>query len=162
MDWKEFFKPNIPKLIILAVLILVFMVFPAYMCSTKTCILDAQIRVGIPLGFYPVGSAMCWEGKCPEPLNFSWLNFVIDIIFWFILVCFLVAWYKHPQKWRTLSLIVITLLLVFLLFYIGISLMNGNWGVILNPVIIIILMILIIGVYAYLINKSKFFGLRKK
>ncbi|MBW2990128.1 hypothetical protein KY348_00310 [Candidatus Woesearchaeota archaeon] len=162
MDWKEFFKPNISKLIILVVFILIFMVYPAYKCSTQTCILDAQMLVGIPLGFYPVGSAMCWGGKCPEPLNFSWFNLVIDIIFWFIFACLLVAWYKHPQKWRILLLALMTSLIIFLLFYLGINLMSGKWGVSFNPIIILILVILIIGVYAYLINKSNFFGLRKK
>ncbi|MFH1545711.1 MAG: hypothetical protein ABIE23_06540 [archaeon] len=83
MDWKNFFKPGLFK-------VLVFLVFAAvnYFLIKKTFALFGMILVGWPLEFYPVGRIYClgiWG--CMEGMSLSWANFFINLIIWYLLAC---------------------------------------------------------------------------
>ena len=93
-NFKEFFKPTIAKVLIF----LIFGVFNYYII-THTIILDATILVGIPLGFYPVGSTYVQYGKpMPTIPNFSVINFIIDIIFWYVISAVIINLYFFAGK----------------------------------------------------------------
>jgi hypothetical protein len=85
MDWKEFFRPGVLKL----TLFLLLMAGINYWIISTTVILDARILVGLPLGFWPVGSFMARLLNSPAPpkVVFSWLNFFADVIFWYLAAC---------------------------------------------------------------------------
>ena len=88
MGWKTFFKPTIVKVAIF----LLLMGGLNYLIISSTRIFDARILVGLPLGFWPIGGFMVAPGM-PEPptIEFSWVNFIIDIIFWYLISCGVVA-----------------------------------------------------------------------
>jgi len=84
MGWKEFLKPDWRKIL----LFIITMGGLNYFWITGTLVCDARILVGLPLGFYPIGSFMIWPGSStPSNVEFSWINFAIDILFWYILAC---------------------------------------------------------------------------
>jgi len=90
MNWKEFLKPTIGKMI----LFLILMGGLNYWIISTTFILDARVLVGLPLAFYPIGGFMIWEDAPPPPrVEFSWSNFAIDVAFWYVVSCGLVAFY---------------------------------------------------------------------
>jgi hypothetical protein len=95
MDWKTFFKPTIAKIIIF----LLLMGGLNYLIISSTYILDARILVGLPLGFWPIGSFMMWpNAPTPPTVEFSWINFIIDIVFWYLVSCGVVALYHTIRK----------------------------------------------------------------
>ncbi len=49
--------------------------------------LDARILLGLPLPFYPKGGFNLNFGANPPIVVFSWLNFILDILFWYIVAC---------------------------------------------------------------------------
>jgi len=88
---KEFLMPTFWKII----LFLILMVGLNCWIIFSTHILDARILVGLPLPFYPIGSFMIWSNMPPPPIvEFSWINFVIDIIFWYVVSCLIVFIYS--------------------------------------------------------------------
>jgi len=58
-----------------------------YLIISTMHVQDARILVGLPLGFWPIGSFMLLPGKIPPIVEFSWINFIIDIIFWYLISC---------------------------------------------------------------------------
>ena len=89
MSWKEFFKPTIAKTLILIIL----MGGISYYLTSTTHILDGMTLVGFPLGFWPVGSyyaGFANKVQILSALNFSWVNFISDLIFWYLVSCILV------------------------------------------------------------------------
>lgn len=95
MKWKTFFRPTISKII----LFLILMGGLNYLIISTTYILDARILVGLPLGFWPIGSFMMWQGApTPPTVEFSWINFIIDIAFWYLISCVVVALYHEIRK----------------------------------------------------------------
>ena len=95
MNWKEFIKPTIGKVVIF----LVLMGGLNYLHISTTYVCDATILVGLPLGFYPIGSFWAALGAPPPPtVEFSWGNFSIDVIFWYIVSCGVVALYYKISK----------------------------------------------------------------
>ena len=96
MDWKTFFKPTIAKII----LFLLLMGGLNYWIISSTYVLDARILVGLPLGFWPIGSFKIWRPNAPPPptVEFSWINFIIDIVFWYLISCGIVALYHEIRK----------------------------------------------------------------
>lgn len=88
MNWKEFMRPAIGKMI----LFLILMGGLNYWIISTTFILDARVLVGLPLGFYPVGGFMMWEDAPPPPtVEFSWTNFIVDVVFWYLVSCGVIA-----------------------------------------------------------------------
>ncbi len=70
-----------------------------YLIISSTHVLDARILVGLPLGFWPIGSFMILpNAPTPPTVEFSWTNFVIDIVFWYIISCGVVALYYKIRK----------------------------------------------------------------
>ena len=91
MDWKAFFKPTITKII----LFLLLMGGLNYWIISSTHILDARILVGIPLGFWPIGSFMARPNSPPPPtVEFSWINFIVDVVFWYLVSCGVITLYQ--------------------------------------------------------------------
>jgi hypothetical protein len=95
MGWKNLFKPTITKIIIF----LLLMGGLNYWVISSTRVLDARILVGLPLGFWPVGSFMGWpNASTPSTVEFSWVNFIIDVVFWYLVSCGVVALYHKIKK----------------------------------------------------------------
>ena len=95
MKWKEFLKPTVKKIILFAIL----MGGLNYLIISTTVVVDARILVGIPLGFWPIGSFMRWpNAPAPPTVGFSLINFIIDIIFWYVLSCLIIWIYDKSKK----------------------------------------------------------------
>ena len=94
MEWKEFFKPTIGKVIIFFIL----MGGLNYLIISSIYVSDARILIGLPLGFWPIGSFYLQSGDIPPIVEFSWVNFIIDIIFWYLIACGIIAFYKIIRK----------------------------------------------------------------
>jgi hypothetical protein len=160
MDLKEFFKPTLVKIIIFIIL----MAGLNYWIISNTHVMDARILVGAPLGFYPIGSFMIWDSTAPPPpsVEFSYVNLIIDLIFWYIISCLLVAWYKSTEKWRILLLLGSSLLVVIFTIILVVNLSNGRWGISTELGHNLFITALIAGLYTYLLKRTKLFGLNKK
>ncbi|MCK4730783.1 MAG: hypothetical protein KAT28_05690 [Candidatus Aenigmarchaeota archaeon] len=79
MDWKEFFKLTIGKII----LFLVLMVGINYTIISETYPPDgSDILAGVPLAFYPIKNSVLDSIDIPH-ITFSYENFIIDILFWY-------------------------------------------------------------------------------
>ncbi|MEK6875582.1 MAG: hypothetical protein AABX30_02770 [Nanoarchaeota archaeon] len=98
MNLKEFFKPTIKK----TVLFLILMIGLNYFIISTIVIMDSRELIGIPLGFWPVGSFnlnfVSDAHPLPPPISFSWINFIIDITFWYIISCGIVVLYSKFKK----------------------------------------------------------------
>jgi hypothetical protein len=96
MNWKEFFKPTVGKII----LFIVLMGGLNYLIISTIHVLDARILIGLPLGFYPKGSFYCPSTTTcvPPPVEFSWFNFIFDIIFWYLISCLIIFIYRKVKK----------------------------------------------------------------
>ncbi|MCX6776804.1 MAG: hypothetical protein NTY73_02440 [Candidatus Micrarchaeota archaeon] len=99
MTWKEFLMPDWRKVI----LFIITTIGVNYYIISTTVILDARILVGLPLGFWPVGSNFIRAGEqIPPSVDFSFTNLIIDVIFWYLLSCIIVWTYdklkKKPEK----------------------------------------------------------------
>ena len=94
MGCKEFFKPTIGKVI----LFLILMGGLNYLIISTTYVSDARIVIGSPLGFWPIGSFYLQSGDIPPIVEFSWVNFIIDIIFWYLISCGIVSLYRIIRK----------------------------------------------------------------
>ena len=97
MKLKEFFKPSISKIILFILLMGVL----NYIIISSTIVFDARILVGFPLGFWPVGSFMVWLANTQilPIVEFSWLNFIIDMIFWYIISCGIIELFKKIKPY---------------------------------------------------------------
>lgn len=96
MDWKTFFKPTISKII----LFLILMGGLNYWIISSIQILDARELVGLPFGFWPIGSFYAPPAAPTPPIvEFSWINFIIDIVFWYLISCeVIIRYHKIRQK----------------------------------------------------------------
>jgi hypothetical protein len=96
MGIKEFIKPTIGK-IVLFVLLMVGITF--YLIMTNI-IYDTMILVGFPLNFYPVGSVRILPDGSPltQIVEFSYLNFILNLIFWYLISCLIVYTYNKIRK----------------------------------------------------------------
>jgi len=93
MELKEFFKPTIAKI----ALFLALMAIPNYLLISTSGVEDARILVGLPLGFWPIGSFFATAGApAPPTVEFSWINFGINAVFWYFLSC--AAFAAYPRK----------------------------------------------------------------
>ncbi len=90
MDLKEFLKPAVGKVI----LFLVSMGGLNYFWISGSGIYDGMALFGLPLGFWPKGSFMAsYDIQPPPRLEFSVMNFSIDIIFWYLISCLIISAY---------------------------------------------------------------------
>jgi len=94
MDWKGALKPTITKVLLFAVL----MGGINYFLISSTVILDARILVGLPLGFWPVGGFFIATGQTPPTVEFSWVNFIADAVFWYLVAVGILALYQKVGK----------------------------------------------------------------
>lgn len=99
MKCKQFLKPDWRKLLFF----IITMGGINYWWISGNQICDARELFGLPLGFYPKGSFMGQPpGYPPSPVvEFSWLNFIIDVIFWYLVACLIYYGYdrfKHRMK----------------------------------------------------------------
>ena len=81
MSWKEFLRPTIGNV----VLFLALMGALNYVWISGTHVMDAIILIGLPLGFWPVGSGFYIADipgvTAPQAPTFSVVNFSIDVVF---------------------------------------------------------------------------------
>ena len=96
MGLKEFFKPTLGKI----VLFIILMGLLNFIWIFGQGCLDCKMLVGLPLPFYPVGTGAFFDVRepVPAPVNFSILNFIINIVFWYILSCLIVLIYNKIRK----------------------------------------------------------------
>jgi hypothetical protein len=96
MKWKKFLKPTIGKIILFLILMGGINAFLILNISIQ----DARILVGIPLGFYPIGSFYCQPNTAcvPPPVEFSWVNFIIDSVVWYLISCITIWIYAKLKK----------------------------------------------------------------
>ena len=96
MGLKEFFKPTKGKIILFIILMgfLNFIWIFGQGCS------DCRMLVGLPLSFYPVGSGTFFDARDPVPevVSFSIVNFILNIVFWYLLACLIVLIYRKIRK----------------------------------------------------------------
>jgi len=157
MDFKDFLKPTPPKIILFIVLMLGL----NYLIISLFDILDTRVLAGVPLGFYPKGSFyLNSESQAPPNIEFSWMNFSFDILFWYIISCMLVFWYQAQKKLNTMGLVFAFLIIIAGFFWSFISLVSGAWGMIFNPLLAFIILALIVFILCFLLYKSKFFGIK--
>jgi len=92
MSWKKFLKPDWRRLI----LFVITMVGLNYFWISSFDISDGRDLFGLPLGFYPKGSFMMRPGyPTPPVVEFSWVNLVVDILFWYLIAC--IAFYVYDK-----------------------------------------------------------------
>ena len=96
MKWKEFLKPTVGKIVVF----LILMGGLNFLIISTTIIADARILVGLPLGFYPMGSFFCQPNTAclPPPVEFSWVNLIIDIVCWYLVSCVIIWIYSKIKK----------------------------------------------------------------
>jgi nitric oxide reductase large subunit len=94
MNWKQFLKPNMTKLVIFIVL----MSTVNYFVISNTTIRDARILVGLPLAFWPVGSFFAQTGTSTPSVEFSAVNFFADLVFWYLVSCLISGVYDKFKK----------------------------------------------------------------
>jgi len=95
MDWETFFKPTIERIVIF----LMLMGGLNYLIISTTHVIDARVLVGLPLGFWPIGSFMVWPGAPAPPIvEFSWVNFVLDAMFWYLISCAVAVQYHKIRR----------------------------------------------------------------
>ena len=90
MDWKNMFKPDRKKVVLAAALFLVFSLY------------NFPTQYGLPLVFYVNGADImrglcvnCGEGQGPYT---SYLNLVIDVLFWYMIACILLTYISKGRK----------------------------------------------------------------
>ena len=91
MNFKEFLKPTIAKIL----LFIILMGGLNYYVISTTHILDGMALIGYPSGFWPTGSVYLKSAESvPAPLGFSCINFIIDLLFWYLISCLIILAYN--------------------------------------------------------------------
>ena len=88
MNWKEFLKPNWKKIMIMIILLLI-----SSIRIPKVCLFigtSCPESYGLPLVFYEIGYL--------DNVTNSPINFIIDLIFWYIVSCIVVTIYDKFKK----------------------------------------------------------------
>ncbi|MBS3141963.1 hypothetical protein J4464_01080 [Candidatus Woesearchaeota archaeon] len=93
MKIKEFFKPTAGKFVWFALL----MGGLNYLYISTIFVADAIVLLGLPFGFWPKGSFMRIPGLPNPVIEFSWVNFILDIAFWYVISCGIVVVY-HKMR----------------------------------------------------------------
>ena len=99
MDWRNFLKPDWRKILFF----IITMGGLNYWWISGNQVCDDRLLFGLPFGFFPKGSIFGENyPSLPIPkVEFSWFNFFIDIIFWYLLACIIYYGYdsiKHREK----------------------------------------------------------------
>ncbi len=94
VDWNEFVKPDLGKGIIFALF-----AGANYFLINFMTVMDARKLVGLPLGFYPIGSRYCPNvNNCPPGPEFSILNLILNIVIWYAIACIIIYAYNQLFK----------------------------------------------------------------
>jgi hypothetical protein len=92
-----FLKPDWRKI----VLFVLMMGCLNYLWISSMGIQDSRELFGLPIGFYPKGSFMITpEHLVPPIVEFSWLNFILDIFFWYLIACLIFSLYDFIKNKR--------------------------------------------------------------
>ena len=95
MNWKEMFKPSRKKVALAVVLCILFSSVPEIVLLIANPIVT---QFGLPLIFYTEGTnAACVH--CGEEPQMFYLNLAVDIVFWYLVTCILLA-YRPKQSGR--------------------------------------------------------------
>lgn len=114
MTLINFLKPTIGKIILLLLLMGGINGF----IIGNTMILDAVVLVGVPLGFWPKGSWYLPLGSPPPPeIGFSWLNFLLDAIFWYVVASGVVTIYQLLGQYKKWFLIMLGVAILVIISY---------------------------------------------
>jgi hypothetical protein len=89
MNWKEFLKPTIAKIILL----IIFMIISVLFLGTTR--MDAPSNWGWPFPVY-VSGCNFFGGGCVN--EFVWFDLILDIIFWYVISCIIVIAYHVNKK----------------------------------------------------------------
>ncbi|MEK6951551.1 MAG: hypothetical protein AABX29_00895 [Nanoarchaeota archaeon] len=88
MDWREFFKVDIKKILLF---ILLFGLFSLLLTGRGTTCIEGGLVIGFPISFFL---------KCNDFTKniFETLSFIIDIVFWYAVTIILIYLYKIIRK----------------------------------------------------------------
>ena len=84
MPWYDFLRPTMGKIVLFVIL----MGALNYYAISSGYRPDIRYLAGWPLGFWPIGFAFI---RNPPPINFSPVNFIIDILFWYVFSASIIA-----------------------------------------------------------------------
>jgi len=95
MDWKDFFKPTIGKIILLIVLFFLSTIIWDWITPVMS---GGSSDIGFPFSFL---SFVQWYRGGGPPVSrtiFSLPLLIVDIIIWYLVSCGIVALYKKYKK----------------------------------------------------------------
>lgn len=111
----NFLKPTIGKII----LFLLLMAGINGFIIGSVMIFDAVVLVGVPLGFWPTGS---WylpsDSPPPSEIGFSWLNFLLDAVFWYAVASGVVTIYQLLGQYKKWFLIMLGVAILVIIGYV--------------------------------------------
>jgi hypothetical protein len=85
MDWKEFFKPTLWKILTFITLFIILTIF-----VNPLILLPSVDHASMIYGF-PILIVEKWHTMGPsgviEGINFSWIGLIFNIIIWYIISC---------------------------------------------------------------------------
>jgi len=94
MDWKKFFMPDLKKILLVAVLLVITALFwpRPYLADVNT--------YGGPFAFAQVGTMPCPPDlpACSHTPHIFYSALIIDIIIWYLIACGLVFAYNKCNK----------------------------------------------------------------
>jgi len=105
MNAKEFFRPTVGKVLLFAVLLAIFSVaFPRNVCIEGSPVVIAfpytfsDTVFGFPYTFYSQCYSLSGDVLIPDPPQFEPIQFIVDIIFWYIIAAIIIFAYQKSRK----------------------------------------------------------------
>jgi len=88
MNWREFFKLDLSKIILF---ILFFVLFSLFLAGRGTTCIEGGLVIGFPISFFL---------KCNDFAKniFETISFIIDMVFWYVVTIMAVYLYKIIRK----------------------------------------------------------------
>jgi hypothetical protein len=92
MNWKEFLKPSWRKIVLTVVLLILGLIYVGWVesCIPYPCFGGPYSDRGFPL---------IWLRSSSFSASINWINFFLDIVFWYLLSC-LIIWIYDKFKRR--------------------------------------------------------------
>ncbi len=120
MNWKEFFKQNLMKSVVLTLVLLIISTLITFIIPLGIETYGIPFPragdipsygyfppktysgIGFPLMFYTYNYEVFGPPENPIylPLLYNYYNFIIDVIFWYIVSCLIIFIYNKSKKKR--------------------------------------------------------------